>query len=64
MIGGVFDLFWMVGPTLEEVVQQYQGIVGRPAMMPAWSLGFHQSRWGYRDVAELEAVTDRYRCVR
>lgn len=53
-------MFWLSGPTLEQVVRQYQTIVGRPAMPPAWALGFHQSRWGYDSVDALEAVVHGY----
>lgn len=56
MMGGVVDVFFLDGPTLEEVVRQYQQLVGRPAMPPAWSLGFHQCRWGYRTVEDVAAV--------
>jgi alpha-glucosidase (family GH31 glycosyl hydrolase) len=56
MVGGMLDVFFLAGPTLEEVVQQYQSLVGRPAMPPAWALGFHQCRWGYRSVDELSSV--------
>ena len=56
----MLDLFWLTGPTLEQVAQQYQSIVGRPAMPPAWALGFHQSRWGYESVAALETVVRGY----
>ena len=51
----------LAGPTLEEVVRQYQEVVGRPALMPAWAFGFHQSRWGYRDEAQLREVVAQYR---
>ena len=56
MVGGVVDVFMLAGPTLEEVVRQYQALVGRPAMPPAWALGFHQSRWGYPFAATLATV--------
>lgn len=44
MIGGVVDLFVLLGPSVADVVRQYSDVVGRPAMMPYWSLGFHNCR--------------------
>jgi alpha-glucosidase (family GH31 glycosyl hydrolase) len=58
--GGVLDLVWMRGPSLEAVVRQYHIIVGRPVMPPAWALGLHQTCWGYSSVNELQAVLDGY----
>lgn len=34
-----------LGPTPQHVAEQYQEVVGRPAMPPRWALGFHQSRY-------------------
>jgi alpha-glucosidase (family GH31 glycosyl hydrolase) len=63
IVGGMLDLFWVMGPTLEEAVQQYTAMVGRPAMPPAWALGFHQSRWGYRSVSDLDDVVSGYQAA-
>jgi len=39
-IGGIVDLFVMVGPSPYDVVDQYTQIIGRPHFPPYWGLGF------------------------
>ena len=34
--------------------------MGRSAVPPFWSLGFHQSKWGYENVSVLENVIKQY----
>lgn len=51
VIGGVLDLYFFLGPTPEEIIRQYQEVIGRPAMPPWWALGFHQCRWACREHA-------------
>eukprot|EP00197_Chlamydomonas_leiostraca_P010624 CAMPEP_0202870766 /NCGR_PEP_ID=MMETSP1391-20130828/16729_1 /ASSEMBLY_ACC=CAM_ASM_000867 /TAXON_ID=1034604 /ORGANISM="Chlamydomonas leiostraca, Strain SAG 11-49" /LENGTH=1290 /DNA_ID=CAMNT_0049551399 /DNA_START=24 /DNA_END=3896 /DNA_ORIENTATION=- len=58
--GGILDLYFLAGPDPEAVAEQYHAIIGRPAMPPRWALGFHQCRWGYKDVDELMSVVDGY----
>jgi len=47
-LGGVLDLFVLLGPAPRDVLGQLAAAVGRPALPPFWALGFHQSKCAAR----------------
>jgi alpha 1,3-glucosidase len=54
--GGFIDFHLFLGPTAADALQSYTRLTGRPQLPPAFSLGFHQSRWGYKTSAEVRDV--------
>lgn len=52
-MSGIVDMYVFSGGGSEnkpdDVIQQYTDLVGKPYMIPYWSLGFHLLRWGYKD---------------
>ena len=59
-IGGIVDYFVFVGPRPEDVVKQYQSLVGFPVLTPYWGLGYHQCRWGYNNLNDLQNVVTKF----
>jgi len=57
--GGNLDYYYIGGPSLAEVLQGYTYLTGTCPLPQKWTLGHHQSRWGYvtqEDVAEVAAA--------
>ncbi|XP_068834199.1 neutral alpha-glucosidase AB isoform X2 [Capricornis sumatraensis] len=53
---GIIDVFLMLGPSVFDVFRQYASLTGTQALPPLFSLGYHQSRWNYRDEADVLEV--------
>ncbi|XP_063614700.1 sucrase-isomaltase, intestinal-like, partial [Penaeus indicus] len=62
-IGGVVDLHFFLGPSLEDLNKQYTNMIGKPAFPPYWSLGFHLSRYGYGSTENIRVVRERMKAM-
>lgn len=49
------------GDSALDVVNQFLRAIGRSYIPPLWAFGFGQSRWGYKDRHDFEAVAAGYR---
>ena len=58
-IGGIFDFYIFVDSSPTAVLQQYHHLVGYPFFPPYWAYGFQLSKWGYRDLKEVEDTVNR-----
>ena len=62
-LAGNTDVYIINGPDLRDVVRHFTALTGRLEVPPPWSLGYHQSRWGYRreaDFVALKAAFEKY----
>ena len=60
-IGGIIDFRFFLGQfNPEPLVLRFQNYLGRSAVPPFWSLGYHQCRWGYKNIEALENVISSF----
>ncbi|KAJ6164780.1 alpha-glucosidase [Penicillium chermesinum] len=59
-LGGVFDFYFLSGPSPKDASAQLAGVIGFPTLMPYWGFGFHQCKYGYQDTLETAAVVANY----
>ncbi|HBX47313.1 MAG TPA: hypothetical protein DEF85_00200, partial [Clostridiaceae bacterium] len=45
--GGHKNYYFIVGPEIKDVIENYSYLTGRTPLPPMWALGYHQSRWSY-----------------
>lgn len=58
---GNLDYYFIGGESLKEVISGYTELTGRAPMQQFWTLGFHQSRWGYGSEKEIRGIAEEMR---
>ncbi|MBI39549.1 MAG: alpha-glucosidase [Leptospiraceae bacterium] len=54
------DLFCFYG-TIQQILDAYTALTGRPFHPPLWAMGFHQSRWSYKTADRVREIGQGFR---
>ena len=54
--GGDLDYYYIAGDSVAEVLKGYTYLTGTCPLPQKWTLGYHQSRWGYVTQEDMEDV--------
>jgi len=54
--GGDLDYYYIAGESLRDVLSGYTYLTGTHPLPQKWTLGYHQSRWGYVDQSDMEMI--------
>lgn len=59
--GGEMNYYFIYGPELMSVVEQYSMLTGTPEMPPMWALGYQQCRWSYYPENRVKEIAAEFR---
>ena len=59
--GGEMNYYFIYGPKLLTVTQEYTKLTGTPELPPLWALGYHQCRWSYLTEGRVLEVAQEFR---
>ena len=58
---GNLNYYFISGETMKDVIKGYTYLTGTAPLPQLWTLGYHQSRWGYRNEADLRRIAQNMR---
>lgn len=58
---GNLDYYFIAGDTMPDVVSGYTYLTGTTPLPQIWTLGYHQSRWGYDSSKCIRGIAENYR---
>lgn len=56
-------VYIITGENEKDIVKQFRGIIGRSYIPPLWAFGYGQSRWGYKNEADIREVATKYKAA-
>ncbi len=59
--GGEMRYYFIYGPEMIDVAQEYANLTGKPELPPIWALGYHQCRWSYFPDSKVKEVAMEFR---
>ncbi|MEW5946359.1 MAG: TIM-barrel domain-containing protein [bacterium] len=61
--GGEMNYYFIHAPGAKEILERYTWLTGRMPLPPLWALGYHQSRYSYKDEGSVRRVAARMRAL-
>ncbi len=58
---GPMDYYFLAGPDMKSVIQQYSSLTGRMPLPPEWALGYQQCRWSYYPEYRVRLLAENFR---
>jgi alpha-glucosidase len=58
---GNLDYYFFVGESIKDIVKEYTSLTGTVNRPQLWSLGYHQSRWGYDTESDVLKIAASFR---
>jgi alpha-glucosidase len=52
--------YYLIAGAIPDLMERFTELTGRPELPPLWSLGYHQSRWGYKSEADIREVVSGF----
>jgi len=59
--GQSIDYYFLYGPEMDSIIQEYRTLTGHAPMLPKWAYGFFQSKDRYVSLDEITGIAQRYR---
>ena len=59
--GGEMNYYFIYGPQLQSVAQEFAALTGKAELPPIWALGFHQCRWSYYPESRVRDLAAEFR---
>ena len=57
------DIYVLEGENAYDIVKQFRHVIGRSYIPPKFARGFGQSRWGYKNEADIREVAAKYKAA-
>jgi alpha-glucosidase (family GH31 glycosyl hydrolase) len=54
-------MYFFTKGSSKEIIQAYHNLIGKPALTPFWSMGWHAASYDYKDLASYEKVIADYK---
>ncbi|MDO5294061.1 MAG: glycoside hydrolase family 31 protein [bacterium] len=58
---GNLDYYFFAGEHMADIIKEYTYLTGRMPLPQLWTLGYHQSRWGYETEEEVRRIAKTMR---